>query len=300
MTKFRNMCLSDKIYLSVVYLLMAIFVLLVLYPLVYVVSCSFSSPSALVAGKVVLWPVEPGLQGYTAVFNTSEVWTGYLNSIIYTVTGTILSIFVTMLGAFPLSRKEFPARNFFTGLFAVTMFIGGGLVPQYLLIKNLGLMDSMWALIIPSLFSAWSIVIARTFISSSISNELYEAAAVDGCGYIRFFFIMVLPLSKALMAVLALNYATGMWNSYFSAMLYINDASKFPLQIILRNILVQNQVDVNNLTTTMNITDLMEKQYISELLKYSLIVVSSIPLLIMYPFIQKYFIKGVMIGSIKG
>lgn len=300
MTKFRNLCLSDKIYLSIVYLLMTIFVVLVLYPLIYVISCSFSSPNALVAGKVVLLPVEPGLQGYTAVFNTPEVWTGYRNSIIYTAVGTVLSILVTMLGAFPLSRKEFPARGFFTGLFAVTMFIGGGLIPQYLLIKNLHMMDTMWALIIPTLFSAWSIVIARTFISSSIPNELYEAASVDGCGYIRFFFVMVLPLSKALMAVLALSYATGMWNSYFSAMLYISDSAKFPLQIILRNILVQNQVDIQNLTTTMNIKDVMERQYISELLKYSLIVVSSIPLLIMYPFIQKYFIKGVMVGSIKG
>lgn len=300
MKKFFRMCRSDRIYLTVVYLLLGIFVLLILYPILYIIGCSFSSPTALINGKVVLWPVDFSLMGYDAVFNQPSVWSGYRNSFIYTAVGTVLSVAVTMCAAFPLTRKEFPAKKFFTWLFTVTMFIGGAMIPQYLLVKGLGLMDTMWAIIIPSLFSAWSVIIARTFITSSLPEELYEAAVVDGCGYIRYFVKMVIPLSKALIAVLALSYATGMWNSYFSALLYISDSAKFPLQIILRNILIQNTVDMSSLTAGINVQDMMARQYISELLKYSLIVVSSLPLLIIYPFIQKYFIKGVMVGSIKG
>ncbi len=290
----------DKCYLFFIYLFLILFTFIVLYPLIYILSCSFSSPTALVNGKVFFLPVDFGFMGYTAVFKTSAVWVGYKNSLVYTVVGTVFSVMVTMMGAFPLTRDEFPAKKAITLLFTITMFIGGALIPQYLLIKGLGMMDTMWAIIIPSLFSAWSIIIARTFIKSNIPAELFEAASVDGCSYIRFFFTMVLPLSKAVMAVLALSYATGMWNSYFSALLYINDAAKFPLQIILRNILVQNTVDIQGLTSSMNLQDVMAKQYIAELLKYSLIVVASVPLLIFYPFIQKYFIKGVMVGSIKG
>ncbi len=301
MKKFRRMCWQDKCYVIAVGIFLGIFTLLVLYPLIYVISCSFSAPRALVAGKVKLLPVEFSLMGYEAVFKTPEVFTGYRNSILYTIIGTILSVLVTMMGAFPLTRKEFVDKGFFTGLFAITMFIGGGLIPQYLLIKNLHLMNTMWALIIPTLFSAWSIIIARTFISSSIPEELYEAAAVDGCGYVRYFIRIVLPLSKAIMAVLALSYATGMWNSYFSAMLYINDSTKYPLQIVLRDILVQNTINIDDIAKSMsNLTEMMDRQNLSESLKYSLIVVSSIPLMLFYPFIQKYFIKGVMIGSIKG
>lgn len=300
MKKFRFLCWQDKLYLSFVYLLLGIFVLLILYPLIYVISCSFSSPTAVVSGKVKLLPADFSTMGYEAVFRTKEVWTGYLNSIIYTVVGTILSVLVTMLGAFPLTRREFADKKAVTWLFTITMFIGGGLIPQYLVIKNLHLMDTMWALILPSLPSAWSIIIARTFISSNLPEELYEAAAVDGCGYIQYFVQMVIPLSKAVMAVLALSYATGMWNSYFSAMLYLHDSAKYPLQIVLRDILVQNTIDMSSVNLAMDITGVMERQYLSEVLKYALIVVSSVPLMLFYPFIQKYFIKGVMVGSIKG
>ena len=301
MKKFRRMCWQDKCYVIAVGIFLGIFTLLVLYPLIYVISCSFSDPNALVAGKVKLLPVQFSLVGYKAVFKTPEVFTGYRNSILYTVTGTVLSVLVAMMGAFPLTRKEFVDKGFFTGLFAVTMFIGGGLIPQYLLIKNLHLMNTMWALIMPTLFSAWSIIIARTFISSSIPEELYEAAAVDGCGYVRYFIRIVLPLSKAIMAVLALSYATGMWNSYFNAMIYLDDSSKYPLQIVLRNILVQNTINIEDIAKSMsNLMERMDRQNLAEALKYSLIVVSSIPLMLFYPFIQKYFIKGVMIGSIKG
>lgn len=290
---------GDKIYLGIVYLFLTIFVLFVTYPLIYVISCSFSSPEALVAGQVFFLPVEPGLQGSKAVFQNQSVWTGYLNSIIYAASGTLLSTIVTMLGGYVLSRSEFKLRKVITAIFTFTMFFNGGTMPTYLLIRSLGLMDTMWAIILPGAFSVWLGIIARTYIQSNVPEELYEATCLDGGDYIQHFFRIVLPLSKPVLAVLALNFATGHWNSYFSAMLYLSDPDKFPLQIILRNILIQNTVDFTSISS-IDVTNLVEKQYLSELLKYSLIIVSSIPLLIVYPFIQKYFIKGIMVGSIKG
>ena len=300
MAQKRILSHGDRVFMACVYLLLGLFSLAVAYPLLYVVSCSFSSPLALISVRVFLLALEAGLLVYLDVFKTPAIWIGYRNSILYVVIGTAMSVLCSMMAAFPLTRREFPAKVFFTWFFSVTMFIGGGLIPSYLLVKSLGLMNTMWALILPSLFSAWAIIITRTFISSSIPEELFEAATVDGCNHLRYFFQMVLPLSKAIMAVLALGYATGMWNSYFSALLYISDASKFPLQLILKNILVQNVVDFTAIDKVANVQDLIMKRYIAELLKYSLIVVSSLPLLLFYPFIQRYFIKGVMIGSIKG
>ena len=290
----------DRLYLNFVYIFVGLFTLAVLYPLAYVISCSFSSPAALIAGKVFLWPVDFGFMGYEAVFKTAQVWFGYRNSLIYTTTGTVLSVMVNMAAAFPLTRREFRAKGTITWLYAITMFIGGSLIPGYLLVLNLGMMDTMWALIVPGLTSAWSIIIARTFIVSSIPEELYEAASSEGCDYFSYFLRIILPLSKAIMAVLALGYATYMWNSYFSALLYLKTPEKYPLQLILKNILVSNIVDFTAMDKMTNIKDMMERKYLSELLKYSLIVVSSVPLMIFYPFIQKYFIKGVMVGSIKG
>ena len=291
---------GDRIYQNFVYVFVALFTIAVLYPLVYVVSCSFSSPSALIAGKVFLFPVEFGFMGYEAVFKTTQVWYGYRNSIVYTAVGTVLSVMVYLAAAFPLTRKEFRARGAITWFYAITMFIGGALIPSYLLVSRLGMMDSMWALIVPGLTSAWSIIIARTFIASSIPEELYEAASSEGCDYFAYFLQIILPLSKAIMAVLALGYATYMWNSYFSALLYLKTPEKYPLQLILKNILVSNIVDFTAMDKMTNIKDMMERKYLSELLKYALIVVSSVPLMIFYPFIQKHFIKGVMVGSIKG
>lgn len=291
----------DKVYMAVVYVFLTIFTLAVLYPLIYVLSASFSSPTALVAGKVYLWPVEPSTLGYTTVFKTKSVWTGYRNSIVYTFIYTVLVVAVTMLVAFPLTRNEFPAKKLVTWLYSITMFISGGMIPSFLVVQKLGLLNTMWALILPGLNSAWNIIICRTFIKSSIPEELYEAACIDGSTYFQYFTRMVIPLSKPIMAVIALGAATAMWNSYFSALLYINDASKFPLQIVLRNILVQNVVDYTAVDRAMvNVKDMMQKQFLGELMKYSLIIISSVPLLIFYPFIQKYFIKGVMVGSIKG
>lgn len=296
-----KMLKSDIIYMAVVYTMLGLVTVLVSYPIIYVLSCSFSSPTALIAGRVTLWPVDFSLLGYQTVFESKSVMTGYGNSIIYTIVGTAVNVALTMLAAYPLSRREFPARGLITIVFSFTMFFSGGMIPLYLLVKRLGLMDSIWALVLPGAVSVWMVVIARTFISGNIPEELYEASELDGCDYVQFFIRIVLPLSAPILAVLTLNYSTGHWNSYFNAMLYINTPDKYPLQIVLRNILVQNVVDAAALDRmSMSIEDMMTKQYLSELLKYSLIIISCVPLLALYPFIQKYFIKGVLVGSIKG
>ena len=290
---------EDKIYLGCVYTFLGLVLLIVAYPLLYVIGCSFSSPDALVAGHVFLWPVDFGFQGYKAVFRNQQIWSGYLNSAIYTFLGTVISTSVTIIGAYVLSRKEFPMRVQLTGYFTFTMFFGGGTMPTYLLVKSLGMLDTIWAIVLPGAFSVWLAIIARTYIQSSIPEDLYEATCLDGGDYFQHFTHVVLPLSKPILAVLALNFATGHWNSYFSAMIYLNTPSKYPLQIILRNILISNVVDFNSISAG-DVTGLIERQHLAELLKYSLIIVASVPLLIVYPFIQKYFIKGVMVGSIKG
>ena len=297
--KTRKLSKADITYTAIIYAFLGLFILAVAYPLIYILSCSFSSPAALVSGKVFLFPVDFGFKGYETIFSIGQVWVGYKNTIIYTVIFTVLSVFFTLLVAFPLTRSEFPARKIVIWLFTITMFINGGMIPTYILVSKLGLIDSMWALILPGLVSAWNVIISRTFIKSTIPQELFEANSIDGGDYFQFFFKIVLPLSKPVIAVLALISATNMWNSYFSALLYINDAAKYPLQIILRNILIQNIVDYTAIEK-ISVDDMMQQRYLSELLKYSLIVVSSIPLLIFYPFIQKYFIKGMMVGSIKG
>jgi multiple sugar transport system permease protein/putative aldouronate transport system permease protein len=292
---------GDKLYLAVVYAFLAVFVGTVIYPLVYVVSASFSSPSALVQGRVFLFPVEPGFQGYEAVFNNQNVWRGYLNTIIYTGPGTAIGVFVTMLGGFVLSRKEFPLKTPVTIFFTITMFFSGGLLPAYLLISRMKMINTIWALILPGAFSVWLSIIARTFIKSTIPEELFEALSLDGGNYFDFLFRIVLPLSAPILAVLALNFATGHWNSYFSAMVYLNTSEKFPLQLVLRSILIENAAtSMTSNNYFMNVTNALERQYLSELLKYSLIIVSSLPLLVIYPFLQRFFIKGIMVGSIKG
>ena len=290
---------GDKLYLGIVYTFLGVFTLCVLYPLIYVLSCSFSSPEALVQGRVFFLPVEFGFQGYQAVFKNDQVWSGYLNTIIYTVAGPLVGVAVTITGADVLSRREFPARKGITALFMITMFFGGGTIPTYLWLKDLHMLNTMWAIILPGAFNVWMAIIGRTFIQSSIPEELFDATSLDGGDYIQYFMRVILPLSKPILAVISLNFALGHWNSYYSALLYLNDASKYPLQIVLRNILIQNTVDLTNMTSV-DVNSMLQNQYLSELLKYSLIIVSSLPLLIVYPFIQKYFIKGVMVGSVKG
>ncbi len=291
--------MADRLFAGINNTFLGVFTLLVLYPLVYVVSCSFSSAESLVAGQVFLFPVSFSLQGYKAVLDNPQVWSGYANSVLYTVSGTIIGVVATIIGSFVLSRGEFPLRPVLTVMFMITMFFNGGLLPTYILIRNLGLYNTIWSIILPGSFSVWLAIIGRTFIKTSIPEELYEATSLDGGCYAQYFLRILLPLSKPILAVFALNFAVGHWNSYFSALIYLKDSGKFPLQIILRNIVIANQFDVNAISKS-DAKTMMEKAYLGELLKYSLIIVSSVPLLIVYPFIQKYFIKGVMIGSIKG
>lgn len=293
--------LGDRIFFVINYVFLAVIFLLVAYPLLYMLACSFSDPQAVTSGRVVLWPVDFTLMGYETIFKDSAVWTGYGNTILYTVAGTLLSTVLTLLAAYPLSRKDFVLANPCMMLFTFTMFFGGGLIPTYLLISNLGMVNTRWVRIIPGALSVYNIILARTFYPQQHSPELSEATQIDGCSDFRFLISFVVPLSKAIIAVVALFYAVGVWNSYFNALIYLNDKDLYPLQMVLREILIQNTFDSGSMAQTMiNIEDLAVKQKLYELLKYSLIVVASVPILCVYPFVQKYFVQGVMIGSIKG
>ena len=293
--KIRN-TRSDRIFYISINLILAILGLLILYPLVYIVSCSFSSGSALTAGKVILWPVDISFEGYMAVFSNKNIGVGYKNTLFYTVVGTTVNVIMTMVCAYPLSRRDMPYRGIFMFLFTFTMFFSGGIIPTYMLISQLKLIDNRLVMILPGMIGVYNMILARTFMQS-LPYELFEAAEMDGCSDTYYFVRMVLPLSKACMAVIALYYAVGHWNAYFNAFLYLNDRSKYPLSLFLREILVSNQM-----TESMDLDpELLErKQGLADVLKYSLIIVSTLPVLCVYPFAQKYFVKGVMIGSLKG
>lgn len=289
--------LVDTIFYFFVNTVIFLVLIMVLYPIIFIVSASFSSTEAVTAGRVLLWPVEFNLEGYKAVFQTKAVMLGYRNSIFYTITGTLINVAVTMIAAYPLSRKELPGRNAIMFLFSFTMIFGGGMIPTYILVNNLGMLNTVWALLIPSALSVYNMIITRTFIQNNIPEELLQAAKIDGCSYAKYFFAILLPLSKSVIAVITLYYAISHWNSYLSAFLYITNEKLYPLQLVLRDILIANRIDPS---TIMDPEIAQIKQGLSDLLKYSLIVVSVIPVMIIYPFVQKHFVKGVMIGSIKG
>lgn len=287
---------GDRIFDVINTILLSLLALSFIYVLIFVLSASLSSPTAVYSGKVILWPVDWTLEGYERVFRESKVWVGYRNTAIYTVIGTLISVALTTTAAYALSRKDLPGRGIIMGLLVFTMFFGGGLIPTYLIVKDLGLLDSMWAVILPGCVSMSNVIIAKTFFSSSIPIELLEAAQLDGCSNRKYFFNIVIPLSQAIIAVLCLYYAVGYWNQYFSAMIYLKDREKYTLQLILREILIEAQAS-EAMTDDLEAAQLQE---VSEVLKYALIIVASVPMLILYPFIQKYFVKGVMIGSLKG
>ena len=278
-------------------LLLLVAVVLVAYPLIYVISASFSSTDAVMAGKVWLLPVDLSLKAYEAVFNYESILTGYVNSAIYTVLGTGVNLVLTTLCAFCLSRKEFYGRSIISGLVLFTMLFNAGLIPNYLLINGLGWLDTIWAIIIPNAMSAWYVILMRSYFENSIPEELFEASGMDGCSVFRQLVSIVIPLSGPIIAVIALYCAVGIWNSYFDAFIYLSDKSKFPLQVVLRNILILNQMDMSAVA---DLRDMASRQGMSNLLKYAIIVVSSAPLLLLYPFVQKYFVKGIMVGSVKG
>ena len=288
---------QDKTYYSVVYTLVTLVTLIVLLPLTNVLACSFSAPESVASGKVLLWPVNFSVSGYERVFNTDEIWIGYANTLYYTIVGTFVNVFVTMICAYPLARRGLPYKSFFSFLFAFTMLFSGGLVPTYLLARNLHLLNTRWALIIPGAMGVYQMIVTRTFLVANIPQELLEMSQIDGCNDFRFFWSFVLPLSKAVIAVTAMQYAVGHWNSWFSAFLYLSDDKKYPLQMMLRRILVMNQIKASDYVDE---ETLVAMEGMADLLKYSLIVVATVPILCAYPFIQKYFVKGIMIGSLKG
>ena len=288
---------SDRVFNVSVILITAIFTLLVLIPMWNIVASSLSDVDAVLAGKVTLWPVDFSIAGYRAVFSNGDVGTGYLNTILYTVIGTVINISMTLICAYPLTRPELPFRGAIMFLFTFTMFFGGGLIATYINISNLNLINTFWVMVLPGAMSTYNMILARTFIQSSIPNDLLEAARIDGCSYTRYFFQIVLPLSPAIIAVLSLNYAVGHWNSYFSALIYLRSRSRFPLQLYLREILVANTIDDSMLVDPES-NEI--KKGIAEVLKYALIIVSTLPVLCFYPFAQRYFMQGMMIGSLKG
>ncbi|MFC5651451.1 carbohydrate ABC transporter permease [Paenibacillus solisilvae] len=288
---------SDKVFIFLVYAFLSIILVVVLYPLIYILSSSFSSPRAVISGKVWLFPVEPSLAGYRAIFSNPQVMTGYANSIFYTFFGVLINVGLTVMLAFPISKSTFYGRNVIMVILIITMMFSGGLIPYYLTVKNLGLLDTRWAMLLPSAMAVWQVIIARTFFQSSIPKELGEAAELDGCSDIGFLLRVVLPLSKPILAVLVLMYAVGQWNAYFEALIFLKTQHLFPLQIILRNILILNSIDSSMMVDA---NKMAAMQGLRDLLKFSLIVVATLPVLAIYPFVQKYFVQGIMIGSLKG
>ena len=289
---------GDRIFLVGIKVMLWIALIAVAVPLIYIVANSFSSASAVSAGQVFLWPIEPSIRAYQEAFSDPLIMKGYLNSFIYAIGGTLISVTLTIAIAYPLSRRTFFGRNVIMSVLIFTMLFSGGLIPTYLVVQDLGLLNTRWAMVIPSAIGVWQVIIARTFFRSTIPEELYEAATIDGASDLRFLWSIVLPLSKPVIAVIALMYAIFQWNSYFDALIYLKDPGLYPLQIVLRNVLILNTLTGS--TTTTSLAQQLEQQQLANVLKYALIVISSLPVLIIYPFVARHFTKGVMVGAVKG
>lgn len=287
---------SDRIYMGVIYVMLVLAMLLVLVPLLFILASSFSSAEAISAGRVLFWPVGFSVEGYKMILETSSVWRSFLMSLFYMVAGTLISLVLTILLAYPLTRKDFKANSFITVLMIITMFFSGGMIPSYLLINRLNMLDTVWAILLPTALSAYNVVLVRTYMSSNIPKDLYECASLDGCSDFRYLVSIVIPLSKTIIAVMALLYGVGIWNNYFNAMMYIRDRNLYPFQLVLRDVLVLNM----GMGNPSDIAEQQERLMFSYLLKYSTIVVGCLPVMIAYPFVQKYFVKGIMIGALKG
>ncbi|TDF93289.1 carbohydrate ABC transporter permease [Paenibacillus piri] len=288
---------ADQLFTVTNYVILSLFLITILYPLIYIASASISSSEAVISGRVWLWPVSPTLEGYSAVFKHKLILSGFMNSFYYTVAGTVINVVMTILAAYPLSRKDFYGKNVFMFLFVFTMMFSGGLIPTYLLVKDLGMLNTTWSMLLPGALGVWNMIITRTYFQTTIPDELLEASQLDGCTDFQFVWKIVLPLSGPIIAVITLFYAVGHWNSFFNALIYLKSQKLFPLQLVLRDILVQNEVDLNMLV---DVQEAAKREGLRELLKYSLIIVATLPLMIVYPFVQKYFVKGIMIGSLKG
>ncbi|WP_168120178.1 carbohydrate ABC transporter permease [Paenibacillus sp. HB172176] len=282
---------------AVVYTISSILLLIVLYPLIFVLSASFSDPVMVMNGEMWLWPTGFTLDAYKEIFKYDAVWTGYTNTIVYTVVGTLVNVLMTTLAAYPLSRRDLPGKRIIMFAITFTMFFNGGLIPTYLIVKDLHLVNTMWAMVVPTAVATYNLIVMRTYFQNSIPWELQEASLMDGCSNTRLLIHIILPLSKPIIAVMVLFYAVGHWNAFFNALIYLRDENLYPLQLVLREILIVSQSSfLDSSGSTFGMT---EKLLLAESIKYGLIIIASIPVLIMYPFVQKHFVKGVMIGSIK-
>lgn len=285
---------GDKVFYAINLVILLILAAIVVYPLYFIIIASISNADAVLGGKVFLYPVDITLIGYRKIIERTDVWTGYGNTILYTVLSTLISLAVTIPAGWALSRKNLPCRRFFMIFFIITMFFGGGLIPFYNVVSGLGLLNSIWAIILPGALSAWNLFMTKTFFETGISDSMIEAAEIDGAGHTITFFAIVLPLSKAIIAVMALYYAVGQWNSYFNAMIFLRDSKMYPLQLVLREILIASETSTGGSGET-----ILEQYRLANQLKYVSVIVSSVPVIALYPFVQKYFAQGVMIGSLK-
>ncbi|HLR02016.1 MAG TPA: carbohydrate ABC transporter permease [Virgibacillus sp.] len=297
MSKFS---LSDKTFDRINFLFVLMITLIIIYPLVFVLSASISDPQAVNTGKLWLWPVDITFDGFARIFQNKAIWIGYRNTIYYTFVGVCIHLFVLLPCAYALSRKELLATKFFLWFILFTMLFNGGLIPTYLVVKNLGMVNSMWAIVIPGVVGAWSILVARSFFQQTIPDQLVEAAKIDGSSDFHLFFRIVLPLSMPIIAVMALFHAVALWNQYFNALIYLSDEELYPLQLILRQILILNEVSADSAASAAGSAQSFTDQIkTASLVKYAVIIVSALPLLIVYPFLQRFFVKGVLIGSVK-
>lgn len=290
---------GDKVFGVINAIFIVFITIITLYPLIYVCSASISSPASVTSGRMWLWPTDITLEGYKRILKNSEIWMGYVNTIFYTVVNVAISLAVTLPAAYALTVKSLPGRKFIVFVFSVTMFFSGGMIPLYVVCRNLGLVNTLWAVILPSATSMWYIILTRTFFQSTIPHELEEASEIDGCSVFATFLRIVLPLSAPIIAVMALYFGVGRWNSYFGEMIFLRDRTKFPLQLFLREILIIAKFSEQNTNNADAIT-MAEQIRISSIIKYATMIVATLPVIAAYPFIQRYFVKGVMIGSIKG
>ncbi len=287
---------QDRILDMIFYIVVGLFMLICIYPVYFVILASFSSSTAVNSGAMLLWPVDFHLEGYKFVMSDARILTGYTNTIIYTVCGTVLGLAIMLMAAYPLSRKDLPGRGIIMMFFVFTMYFGGGMIPTYLIIKSLGLINTRAVVIITGCLSVYNIILIRTFFQSNLPDDLFEAATIDGCGNLRFFLQFALPLSKAIIAVITLYMAVGYWNSYYSALIYTSDNSLKPLQLFIREMIMQSNSQADFADAELAAQHMLMLQVV----KYAVIVVATLPVMCVYPFLQKYFVQGVMIGSLKG
>ena len=295
-SEFSKYPVEDKTILIIGYILLGLFIVAIILPMIYIILASFIDPIVLQNSGITFDFSKWTTTAYERVLSNAQIWVGFKNALIYSVLFTIISVIVTLLAAYPMSRPDFKGKGFFNILFVITMFFGGGLIPTYLLISNLGMLDTIWAILIPGAFSVWNMIIARTYYMG-IPRDLQEAAEIDGADEMVYFFKILLPVCTPIIATISMWQFVGMWNSYFDAMIYLNSASKQPLQLVLRAILIQSQPQpgmVSDMQST------AARAQLAELLKYATIIISSLPLMIMYPFFQKYFDNGIMAGAVKG